>query len=78
MEGMSEDEKKIFLYTKMMTRINGEHNGNSEYYINKCNHFLIIVHEKFYGKPYNYPPKLNKKKNSSNRVSFAEKNVIFN
>ena len=35
MMNMTEEEKKLHLFTLLNTKINREHNGNTDYYVNE-------------------------------------------
>lgn len=75
---MDEEDKKIYEFTLYNTDINKLSSDKIEFYANKSNLTLIIVHNEIFGFPYKHPPMLKRqKKDTNNRVKFAEQPILL-
>ena len=81
----NEDEKKLFILTRLFTRINKNTNYDVHSVADKGKFFLnlilnFLVHKEIYGSPYKHPiskeGKMEKKNKKSLRVNFNEETYV--
>jgi hypothetical protein len=77
---MSEEEKKLYLFTMSNTDLNKIPSDKGVSHHNKCNIYINLVHKQLFGSPTKNPRTIPKKKLSGGitRVSFAQEDIILN
>ena len=74
---MSEDERKMFIYTIFNTRLNKENLEKAEVMTKKCIEYINLVHQEIFGTQYKSADKLKKNKSSSNKKVNFTTNTYF-